>query len=729
MNLVATNDKDEIYEDPESTEDDESEDSDDMAASVEAAVKQEEEIVTMEAAAVNGGDGDDVNTFAAAIVVEDEAVNAKCVGVEAVKGDIMVKGSKANATAKGQVLKEDERVEGYETREVLGVKMPRRSERLKKISQGLDVKALNFKTPSHLEGVGAQKPLVGTLMTISNRAFTFYPLRRCVAIPADRKAVAGGEREMQVSWQQGGQISCKTIEFFQTSGCKGEAVDILERGKQRYKLPLAVKSTRCVSRIAATASDTSGLGVCGRDRVNPCRAGTCIDGGTQSYTCICQPNHRSLGDSCGRELLVYERQQPCTAFYHIQPDDTCSSVAQLLDISNENLQTINPGVNCATPLPAFHSLCVERNPAKAGPTFVEEGKISKVVNFKKVATYFGITLMDLCRLNPWLSFRDSQGSNDPICVDAEYSPPPASDTNSKAPSEYPDSQSSAMGVCGRDRVNPCLAGTCIDSGTLHYTCVCPPNHRFGGRFCGELAARSLPPTPYPNVEAISSITVQGSDWRCKDVYSMYGLTLNDFTTMNEGVDCAVLLPEGRELIVHELLEQVSPCSAFYYIQPCFSVIPPCTALHLHPHSFVLASGVPSITLPPSHVAASSFTPICHPFSYSTSLYSTPLFLSLPQGDTCSSVAQLLDLSYDSMQQLNPGVKCSSFLPAFRSLCVERNPAKARPTCVKKVVIGQVVDFKEVAAYHGTTLLDLCRLNPWLSFRDSQRDSDQVILHI
>ncbi|CAI5959627.1 unnamed protein product [Closterium sp. NIES-64] len=146
MNLIAMNDKDEIYEDPEPTEDDESEDSDDMAASVEAAVKQEEEIVTMEAAAVNGGDGDDVNTFAAPIVVEDEAVNAKCVGVEAVKGDIMVKGSKANATAKGQVLKEDERVEGYETREVLGVKMPRRSERHKKISQGLDVKALNYKT-------------------------------------------------------------------------------------------------------------------------------------------------------------------------------------------------------------------------------------------------------------------------------------------------------------------------------------------------------------------------------------------------------------------------------------------------------------------------------------------------------------------------------------------------------------------------------------------------------
>ncbi|CAI5522078.1 unnamed protein product [Closterium sp. Naga37s-1] len=121
MNLIAMNDKDEIYEDPESTEVDESEDTDDTGASVEAAVKQEEEIVTMEAAAVNDGDGDGVNTFAAAVVVKDEAVNAKCVGVEAVKGGIM-------------------------TREVLGAKIPRRSERLKKMPHGLDIKALNFKT-------------------------------------------------------------------------------------------------------------------------------------------------------------------------------------------------------------------------------------------------------------------------------------------------------------------------------------------------------------------------------------------------------------------------------------------------------------------------------------------------------------------------------------------------------------------------------------------------------
>ncbi|CAI5459564.1 unnamed protein product [Closterium sp. Yama58-4] len=156
MNVIASNGKDAFYEDPEYAkmgeleespgEVDESEDREDTTASVEEAVKQEEEIVTMEAAAVNDGDGTSVNTFAAAIVVEDEAVNAKCVGVEALKRDIMVKGSKANATAKGRMAIKDEHVEGYETQEELGDNMPRGSERLKKIFQGLDVNALNYKT-------------------------------------------------------------------------------------------------------------------------------------------------------------------------------------------------------------------------------------------------------------------------------------------------------------------------------------------------------------------------------------------------------------------------------------------------------------------------------------------------------------------------------------------------------------------------------------------------------
>ncbi|CAI7874150.1 unnamed protein product, partial [Closterium sp. NIES-54] len=93
-------------------------------------------------------------------------------------------------------------------------------------------------------------------------------------------------------------------------------------------------------------------------------------------------------------------------------------------------------------------------------------------------------------------------------------------------------------------------------------------------------------------------------------------------------------------------------------------------------------------------------------------------LPLQQNDTCSSVAQFLNITEESLQQLNPGVSCSSRLLAFRSLCVERDPTKARPRCVKEIETGSSVNFKQVAASHGLTMVDLCRINPSMAFRDS-----------
>ncbi|CAI7836311.1 unnamed protein product [Closterium sp. NIES-53] len=130
-------------------------------------------------------------------------------------------------------------------------------------------------------------------------------------------------------------------------------------------------------------------------------------------------------------------------------------------------------------------------------------------------------------------------------------------------------------ICGYYRVNPCSGGTCINHGMEDWTCVCQPSHRSHGSSCDL------------DWEAISSITVAGSDWRCKDVYTMYGLTLQQFTAMNPGINCSALLPHGRELEVKELLPA---CSAFYYVQP---------------------------------------------------------------NDTCSSVAQFLNITEESLQQLNP----------------------------------------------------------------------------
>ncbi|CAI5509293.1 unnamed protein product [Closterium sp. Naga37s-1] len=454
-------------------------------------------------------------------------------------------------------------------------------------------------------------------------------------------------------------------------------------------------------------------GVCGYDRVNPCLGGTCINRGTMGRTCVCLPNHRSQGSYCDskweavssitvvgsdwrcrdvyivygltlqqftatnpgincsallpqrRQLVVRELLPACSAFYYTQPADTCSSVAQFLSITEERLQQLNPSVSCSSRLPAFRSLCVERNPSKARPKCGNVIRIGRVVDFKQVAASNGATMVDLCRLNPWISFRNPL--RDIVCsatpppgnttapasnttAPASNTTAPASNTtapasNTTSPSEYPDAESSSTRECGYDRINPCFGGTCILRGTRDWTCVCLPNHRSQGSYCDQ------------KWEAISSITVVGSDWRCRDVYIVYGLTLQQFTAMNPGINCSALLPRGRELVVRELLPA---CSAFYYTQPA---------------------------------------------------------------DTCSWVARYLSITEESLQQLNPSVCCSSRLPAFRSLCVERNPAKARPNCGKMIQIPGWVDFQQVAASNGATMVDLYSLNPWISFRSSQRYID------
>ncbi|CAI7859523.1 unnamed protein product, partial [Closterium sp. NIES-54] len=301
----------------------------------------------------------------------------------------------------------------------------------------------------------------------------------------------------------------------------------------------------------SSTTGASPAGACGDDRLNPCWGGTCIDRGTEGKTCVCLPNHRSLGSHCnqswedvssitvegsywrckdvytmygltlqqftamnpgincsallpqGHELVVKELLPACSAFYYVQPIDTCSSVAQFLNITKESLQQLNPGVTCPSSLPAFHSLCVERDPAKVRPRCVNEIEIGKVVDFKQVAASNGVTMVDLCRLNPWISFRNSRGDTDSLCVDAQYVPAPPSDTppssnttatpttatpsDTTAPSEYPDEETSSTSICGYYRVNPCSGGTCINHGMEDWTCVCQPSHRSHGSSCGELS--------------------------------------------------------------------------------------------------------------------------------------------------------------------------------------------------------------------------------------------------
>ncbi|CAI7729083.1 unnamed protein product [Closterium sp. NIES-53] len=456
-----------------------------------------------------------------------------------------------------------------------------------------------------------------------------------------------------------------------------------------YMLALHLLLQLCVAAQDTPApeypdEESSITGLCGSRGVNPCKGSTCIDRGTEGKTCVCLPNHRFQGSYCdqswedvssitvegsdwrckdvytmygltlqqftamnpgidcsallpqGRELEVKELLPACSAFYYVQPNDTCSSVAQFLDITEESLQQLNPDVTCPSRLPAFCSLCVERDPSKAKPSCDSVVWISVDMNFKSFAAYFDVTMVELYRLNPWISSHYFPGEYI-ICFGAQY-PDEESSTTGASPA----------GACGDDRLNPCWGGTCIDRGTEGKTCVCLPNHRSLGSHCNQ------------SWEDVSSITVEGSYWRCKD--DDVALRYVPHVQERGGHRRKVTLPALQE--------------AFHYL--C--------------------------------VAASSFTPFDHLLPSRSPFHLSP-FLPLPQADTCSSVAQFLDITEISLKQLNPGVSCSSRLPAFRSLCVERDPANVRPSCGNVIEIGKVEDFQQVVASNGATMVDLCRLNP------------------
>ncbi|CAI5458036.1 unnamed protein product [Closterium sp. Yama58-4] len=199
-------------------------------------------------------------------------------------------------------------------------------------------------------------------------------------------------------------------------------------------------------------------------------------------------------------------------------------------------------------------------------------------------------------------------------------------------------------VCGNSTRNPCKYGSCISGGPGSYTCVCPPNR--------------VPSTSngYPtcNYGASSpTLKVQGDNWRCEDVYPLYGLTLDEFTAQNNGVDCSAALTQGQTLNVAER-DDLTSCSVFYFIQ---------------------------------------------------------------KGDTCESVAASLAISSLSLQQLNPGFDCSSPLPPSRSLCIERedgaDDGSGEYCNTEYSVSGTSSCAQVVKDFEFYSLIELYRLNPGL----------------
>ncbi|CAI7765184.1 unnamed protein product, partial [Closterium sp. NIES-54] len=159
-----------------------------------------------------------------------------------------------------------------------------------------------------------------------------------------------------------------------------------------------------------------------------------------------------------------------------------------------------------------------------------------------------------------------------------------------------------------------------------------------------------------------TLKVQGDNWRCEDVYPLYGLTLDEFTAQNNGVDCSAALTRGQTLKVTER-EDLTPCSVFYFIQP---------------------------------------------------------------GDTCESVAASLAISSLSLENLNPGVHCSSPLPPSRSLCIEREDGAddgSGEFCNTAYSVSGTSSCAQVGKdFEFSSLIELYRLNPGLVCYSSQTAS-------
>ncbi|CAI5968997.1 unnamed protein product [Closterium sp. NIES-64] len=199
-------------------------------------------------------------------------------------------------------------------------------------------------------------------------------------------------------------------------------------------------------------------------------------------------------------------------------------------------------------------------------------------------------------------------------------------------------------VCGNSTRNPCKYGSCISGGPGSYSCVCPPN---------RVPSKS---NGYPTCDYGSSsptLKVQGDNWRCEDVYPLYGLTLDEFTAQNNAVDCSTALTRGQTLNVTER-DDLTSCSVFYYIQ---------------------------------------------------------------KGDTCESVAASLGISSLSLESLNPGVHCSSPLPPSRSLCMERedgaDDGSGEYCNTVYSVSGTSSCAQVVNDFEFSSSLELYRLNPGL----------------
>ncbi|CAI5465067.1 unnamed protein product [Closterium sp. Yama58-4] len=109
-------------------------------------------------------------------------------------------------------------------------------------------------------------------------------------------------------------------------------------------------------------------------------------------------------------------------------------------------------------------------------------------------------------------------------------------------------------MCGALARNPCAVGTCVNDGAGSYSCVCPPGFRQGTTVDGTFSCA-------PG-DTRSQYTVMAPNIFCSDIYPVYGLTRDNFTTLNPTVNCIEPLPVGLTLNV-TAKPGLAPCTVYY----------------------------------------------------------------------------------------------------------------------------------------------------------------------
>ncbi|CAI5982889.1 unnamed protein product [Closterium sp. NIES-65] len=194
---------------------------------------------------------------------------------------------------------------------------------------------------------------------------------------------------------------------------------------------------------------------------------------------------------------------------------------------------------------------------------------------------------------------------------------------------------------------------------------------------------------YENVDLYcdtsTTYTVLSPNFRCSDVFPVYGLTLSQFQAQNPSVLCAAPIPPSTVLNVASPASLI-PCSVFYTTQQS-------------PHTLSLTAPSPSHLLLPA---------------------------SRSQGDTCADLALYFKLRSScpsasctfKFQALNPSLDCTAnggLLQPEQAVCVERVTEKVGliPVCSQYYLVQSAETCESIrnVPFPALSPIDFFRLNP------------------